>query len=100
MHFIIVNTDKEDGIALRNQTRDVHLAYLRDHGKDVKLLMAGPTLSEDGARVTGSLIVVETADIETVCDFAAADPYSLAGLFENVEVRPWNWTIGNPDGGH
>lgn len=100
MHFIIVNTDKEDGIELRHQTRDVHLAYLRDHGKDVKLLMAGPTPSEDGSRVTGSLIVVEADDIETVREFAAADPYSQAGLFENVEVRAWNWTVGNPDAGH
>lgn len=100
MHFIIVNTDKDDGIELRAQTREVHLDYLRDHGKDVKLLMAGPTPSEDASRVTGSLIVVEADDIETVRDFAAADPYSKAGLFANVEVRPWNWTFGNPDGGH
>ena len=38
--------------------------------------------------------------LETVREFAAADPYSLAGLFASVEVRPWNWTVGNPDGGH
>ncbi|MBT3929841.1 MAG: YciI family protein [Rhodospirillaceae bacterium] len=100
MHFIIVNTDKDDGIELRTQTREVHLDYLRGHGKDVKLLMAGPTPSEDASRVTGSLIVVEADDIETVREFAAADPYSLAGLFASVEVRPWNWTVGNPDGGH
>ena len=100
MHFIIVNTDKEDGIELRAQTRETHLAYLRDHGRDVKLLMAGPTPSVDGARVTGSLIIVEADGIETVREFAAADPYSLAGLFANVDVRPWNWTVGNPDGGH
>jgi len=98
MHFIIVNTDKEDGVELRSQTREAHLAYLRDHGKDVTLLMAGPTPSEDASRVTGSLIVVAADDIETVREFAAADPYSLAGLFANVDVRPWNWTIGNPEG--
>ncbi|MEP4379065.1 MAG: YciI family protein [Alphaproteobacteria bacterium] len=98
MHFIIVNTDRDDGIELRNQTREAHLAYLRDHGKEVRLLMAGPTPSEDGSRVTGSLIVVEGDTIETVRDFAAADPYSQAGLFADVEVRPWNWTVGNPDG--
>ncbi|HCH71968.1 MAG TPA: hypothetical protein DFK19_07695, partial [Ochrobactrum sp.] len=27
---------------------------------------------------------------------AANDPYALAGLFENVTVRPWNWAINNP----
>ena len=100
MHFIIVNTDKDDGIELRNQTREVHLDYLRGHGKDVKLHLAGPTPSEDGSRVTGSLIVVETDDIEKVRDFAADDPYSLAGLFTKAEIRPWNWTFGNPEGGH
>ena len=43
---------------------------------------------------------LEADDIETVRAFAADDPYSLAGLFANVDVRPWNWTVGNPDGGH
>ena len=26
-----------------------------------------------------------------------ADPYAKAGLFANVEIRPWNWVINNPD---
>ena len=38
MFFIIVNTDIEDGIELRAETRDVHLEHLRNHGKNGKLV--------------------------------------------------------------
>ncbi len=27
---------------------------------------------------------------------SAADPYAKAGLFESVEIRPWNWTFNKP----
>lgn len=54
----------------------------------MKLHLAGPTLSKDGSRVTGSLIVVEADNIEKVRDFAADDPDTLAGLFTEVEIRP------------
>lgn len=100
MHYIIVNTDREDGVQLRVATRDAHLAYLRDHGKNARLVQAGPTPSEDGTRMTGSLLVVEADTIKEVRALAADDPYTKAGLFSNTDVRPWNWTIGNPDGGH
>ena len=29
---------------------------------------------------------------------ADADPYAKAGLFEKVEVRPFRWTVNNPEG--
>jgi hypothetical protein len=47
--------------------------------------------------MAGSLIVVEAVDKETVERFAGNDLYRLAGLFEMVEIRAWNWTTGNPD---
>ena len=30
---------------------------------------------------------------------AEADPYYLAGLFEKVEVKAWNWVFNNPANG-
>jgi len=50
--------------------------------------------------MTGSLLVVEADTIKEVRALAADDPYTKAGLFSNTDVRPWNWTVGNPDGGH
>jgi uncharacterized protein YciI len=28
---------------------------------------------------------------------ADRDPYAQAGLFADVQVRPWKWTVGKPD---
>ena len=32
-----------------------------------------------------------------VMAFVGNDPYMQAGLFERVEVRPWDWSLGNPE---
>jgi uncharacterized protein YciI len=42
------------------------------------------------------MLMVEAETIEDAKAIAAADPYALAGLFENVTVRPWNWVINKP----
>ena len=54
-------------------------------------------VTEDGAGMTGSLLIVEAADLAAAHAFAAGDPYAKAGLFESVAIRPWKWVIGNPD---
>ena len=42
----------------------------------------------------GSLLIMEAADHAEVEAWCAADPYAKAGLFESVEIRPWNRVIG------
>ncbi len=39
---------------------------------------------------------VEAADRAAAEALAAADPYARAGLFERVEIRPWNWVFNKP----
>lgn len=46
----------------------------------------------------GSMIVIEAVDAAAARTFAANDPYALAGLFQNVEIKPWRWLIGAPKG--
>lgn len=94
MYFAISCIDKPGGPALRLENRPAHLEYLKAHACAVKF--AGPYLAEDGAAMTGSLIILEAADRATAETFAAADPYALAGLFESVDIRAWKWAIGNP----
>jgi uncharacterized protein YciI len=84
---MILTTDKPNHGHLRQANRPAHLEYLRSFGK--ALYTAGPTLSEDGATVTGSLIIVERAGRKEALDFAAGDPYAKAGLFESTVVKPW-----------
>jgi hypothetical protein len=97
MYFAIIALDKPGGAAIRAETRERHRAYLRApnrHGVTVRL--GGPTLAGDGA-MNGTLLVIEADDGASVDAFLKEDPYMLAGLFSGVEIRPWQWSLGNPD---
>lgn len=87
MLFALICTDKPDHLAVRQQNRSAHLAYLDAH-KD-KLFAAGPTLADDGSTMTGSIVILDFADRSEAEAFAAADPYAQAGLFERVDIRMW-----------
>ncbi len=82
MLFAIYALDKENSIELRMNTREAHLTY----HVDSPLVFAGPLLDDEGI-MCGSLIVLEMDDIAQVKNFADNDPYALAGLFKNVEIR-------------
>lgn len=47
--------------------------------------------------MNGTLLVIQADSIDAVRAFVADDPYSRAGLFATVEIRPWRWGLGNPD---
>jgi uncharacterized protein len=47
--------------------------------------------------MNGSLVVVEAATLDAARKIAAGDPFAKAGVFESVEIRPWLWTINNPE---
>ncbi len=89
--YTISCRDRPDGSDLRARTRDAHLAYCAGLGAAVKL--GGPWLDGEG-RSTGSLLIVEAADLPAAQALAAADPYALAGLFATVDVAPWRLVMG------
>ena len=89
-NYVRMCVDKPDSLALRMATREAHLAYVGGH-RDI-LRTGGPLLSEAG-EMRGSLFLMEAPDIETVKAFNAADPYTLAGLFERVEISAWRATV-------
>jgi uncharacterized protein YciI len=97
MYFVVFATDKPGSQSIRNATRPAHREYLRNPGKHaVTVRVGGPTLRDDGTTMNGSLLIVEAENLEAVRAFAADDPYSRAGLFETVAIRPWNWGLNNP----
>ena len=91
--FALICIDKPDCLALRMANREAHLAYARQNL--ALILFAGPFLDEAGA-MTGSMFVIEASDLAAARAFNAADPYTLAGLFQRVEVRPWRQSIPAP----
>ena len=95
MLYALICTDKPDSGQLRLDTRTAHLEHLKALGEALKI--AGPFTTEDGSQMNGSLLVVEADSAEQARAIAERDPYAKAGLFADVQVRPWNWTIGNPN---
>ena len=95
MLFALICTDKPDSLAIRLANRPDHVAHLESLGDT--LVFAGPFMMDDGATMNGSLIVIEAASLEAARSIAAGDPFAKAGVFASVEIRPWLWTINNPD---
>ena len=87
--FAVICRDHAGKLKTRLDTREKHLAFLKDQPG---LQMAGP-LIEDG-EMRGSLLIVEAEDLTRVKDWAAQDPYKAAGLFASVEVIEWKKVIG------
>ena len=89
MLFAIICEDKPDHENLRKETRADHLAYIGDF----QVQLAGPMLSDNGETMIGSIILLQADDLAAAQQFAASDPYKLAGLFANVTIRPFRQVI-------
>lgn len=87
MLFVIRCIDKKDHLPVRMENRPAHVTYLKSYG--AKLQAAGPLLDAD-EQMYGSVIILDVADRAEAENFAANDPYALAGLFEKVTIDRWN----------
>lgn len=95
MYFAIICNDKPDSLALRMKTRPAHVEHLKALGDTLKV--AGPFTGADEADMNGSLLIVEAASENEAREIAERDPYYKAGLFADVQVRPWKWVVGGPE---
>lgn len=93
MLYVIECRDKPGHLQTRLDTRPEHLDFLESLGDE--LVLAGPFLDGD-EKPCGSLVVVKVDMLGHAEDIAARDPYAVAGLFESVEVRRWNWALKRP----
>lgn len=94
MYYLIHATDAPGKQAARQAARPAHLERLQALRDAGRLLTAGPLPGEDSdqlylAGVTGSLIVAEFDDLAAVREWAADDPYQQAGVYANVDIRPY-----------
>lgn len=96
MLYALICTDRPGALEIRKSNRPAHLDWLKGLGAAVRL--AGPFLTPEGKEPRGSLIIVEAKDIGAARKLAAADPYAKAGLFTDVDIRAWSWTVGKPEG--
>ena len=91
MLYVIIGHDGPDGAAKRPAVRQAHLAPLRPLAEAGRVKLAGPFLDK-----TGSLIVVDAASLAEVWGLVARDPYVTEGIFNRVEVKPFQQVFPEP----
>jgi len=92
MLFVATCVDKPHSLDKRMENRPAHLAYLNGLGARVKI--GGALLAPDHKTSVGSMIIFEAESEADVLALVAKDPFSLAGLFETVSVKPWRQGVG------
>ncbi|MGO4438019.1 YciI family protein [Rhizobium sp. RAF56] len=96
MLFALLCKDKPGQLALRLETRPAHVEHLNRLDAEGTLKMAGPFLDADG-KACGSLVIVSAETLDAAKALADADPFAKVGLFESVDIKPFNWVFKNPE---
>ena len=94
MLYCILGNDGEGTLEKRIAARPAHLERLKALQAEGRLVLAGPCPAIDAedpgqAGFTGSLIVAEFESLEAAQEWAAADPYVSAGVYERIFVKPF-----------
>lgn len=94
MLYAIIATDVAGSLEQRLATRPAHLARLQALQAEGRLVLAGPhpaidSLDPGAAGFSGSLVVAEFASLGDAHAWAGADPYTTAGVYANVVVKPF-----------
>ena len=94
MWYAIISQDVENSLKLRVSVRQRHVARLKDLVNEGRLLTAGPHPAVDAldpgpAGFTGSLVIADFPSLTDAIEWADADPYIEAGVYETVIVKPY-----------
>jgi len=90
MLFALVALDRPNAVEDRMRVRADHLKFLDNLGDS--LLLAGPFLNDRGEGV-GSIVIIESENLDTARATFNRDPYVGAGLFDSVMIKPWKTVI-------
>lgn len=94
MLYMILGLDVPESLERRLAVRPEHLARIEVLRDADRLQLAGPLPAVDSpdpgpAGFTGSLIVAEFPSLAEAQAWADADPYVAAGVFSEIQVRPF-----------
>ena len=94
MWYAIISEDIENSLAKRLESRPAHLQRLQELKDDGRLFVAGPhpaidSLEPGEAGFTGSLVIAEFPSLTDAQQWADADPYMAAGVYQQVTVKPF-----------
>jgi len=94
MLYAIISEDIENSLEKRKSARPDHIARINTLRDEGRLILAGPhpaidTNEPGDAGFSGSLVVAEFESLQAAKDWADADPYVAAGVYQNVTVKPF-----------
>jgi len=98
MLFVIINEDVADSSPLRAQARPDHLTRLNELRDEGRLIVAGPCPAIESDEpgpggFTGSVVIAEFDSLRQAQDWADADPYVNAGVYQSVKVKPFKLVL-------
>jgi len=98
MLYAINGHDTPNSLEKRLSVRPAHVARLQALQDEGRLILAGPFPAVDSndpgtAGFSGSLIVAEFSSLAAATEWAQADPYVAAGVYAQVEVKPFKKTF-------
>jgi uncharacterized protein YciI len=94
MWYAIFANDRDNSLAARLEARPAHVKRLRMLLEEGRLLLAGPMPAIDAedpgpAGFSGSVIIAQFESLAKAREWAVADPYVKAGVYRDVDVRPF-----------
>jgi len=85
--FALLAIDAPGALPRRLEHYSAHRSFLENAGLfRLSLVVAGPLQTDDGAEMTGSLLIVDAPDRAAVDAFVAADPFTTEGVWGTVHV--------------
>ena len=98
MLYAIVATDVANSLEARMAARPAHLERLQQLKAEGRIVLAGPHPAIDSndpgaAGFSGSLVVAEFESLNAAQAWAEADPYVAAGVYANVNVKPFKQVL-------
>jgi len=98
MLYIKLCFDKDGQLELRERMRNEHRAYVMPilaQGSALRLVQAGPLcVGDDDDTNLASFMILEADNIEEVKRFHEGDPFTKAGLYEQVYIHRWDKHVG------
>ena len=98
MLYAFISQDVANSLEKRLSVREQHIARLNELKDQGRLIIAGPHPAIDSsdpgdAGFIGSLIVAEFDSLDSAQEWADADPYIEAGVYESVTVKPFKLVL-------
>ncbi len=88
MLYVIIGHDAPEAREKRPRVRPAHLKHLEPLAQAGRIRLAGRLLD-----LTGSLIVLEAGSLAEAWEIVARDPYVTEGVFNRVDVKPFQQVL-------